>query len=254
MVVGSAQRFGVPMGFGGPHAGYMATRDIYKRSMPGRLIGVSVDSQGKKALRMALQTREQHIRREKATSNICTAQVLLANIAGMYAVYHGPSGLKTIAERTHRFTSILALGLKRLNVEVENKDFFDTLEVAVANAEVVHKRAADAGINLLIVDLTHIGVSIDETTTRSDVEVLWAVISRVKRINFTVPELDRDAHEGIPIRLRRSSEILTHPVFNSYHSETAIMRYMRELEQKRPSTQPSNDPTWFLYHEIKCRD
>mgnify|MGYP001281727354 CR=1 FL=1 len=232
VVVGTAQRFGVPMGFGGPHAGYMATRDAYKRSMPGRLIGVSIDSQGKKALRMALQTREQHIRREKATSNICTAQVLLANIAGMYAVYHGPTGLKTIAERVHLFTSILALGLERLNVEVKTKSYFDTLKIAVANAEVVHKRAADAGINLRAVDSNHIGISIDETTTRSDVELLWAIISGIKKFDFNVPKLARDAPQGIPLRLRRSSEILRHSVFNSYHSETAIMRYMRKLEHK----------------------
>ena len=232
VVVGSAQRFGVPMGFGGPHAGYMATRDAYKRSMPGRLIGVSIDSNGNRALRMALQTREQHIRRDKATSNICTAQVLLANIAGMYAVYHGPDGLKTIAQRVHRLAAILAAGLAKLGVAVETEHYFDTLTVAVGDAAAAHARALAAGMNLRPVDDGRVGVSLDETTTRADVEALWRVLSGQDDTGLSVAELDAGAAAAIPGDLARTSPILDHPVFNSHHSETAMMRYMRELEDK----------------------
>jgi len=232
VVVGSAQRFGVPMGFGGPHAGYMATRDAYKRSMPGRLIGVSVDSNGDRALRMALQTREQHIRREKATSNICTAQVLLANIAGMYAVYHGPDGLKTIAERVHRLTALLAEGLKQIGMKVETEHFFDTITVAVNDAGAVHARAVEAGMNLRPVDDGRVGIALDETASRADVEVLWQVVSGKASPNIGLAALDATGPAGLPGHMRRSSAILTHPVFNSHHSETAMMRYMCELENK----------------------
>jgi len=232
VVVGSAQRFGVPMGFGGPHAGYMATRDAYKRSMPGRLIGVSIDAQGNRALRMALQTREQHIRRDKATSNICTAQVLLANIAGMYAVYHGPDGLQAIAGRVHRLAAILAAGLKKLGVGVETEAFFDTITVAVDDAEAAHARAVAAGMNLMPVDGGHVGVAMDETTTAADVEALWQVISGQDDTGLSIADFDDPANETLPDGLRRTSAILDHPVFNTYHSETAMMRYMRELEDK----------------------
>ena len=232
VVVGSAQRFGVPMGFGGPHAGYMATRDAYKRSMPGRLIGVSIDSQGNRALRMALQTREQHIRREKATSNICTAQVLLANIAGMYAVYHGPDGLRTIARRAHRLTAILAAGLSKLGCNVETGSFFDTITVAVDDAAAVHARAVAAGFNLRPADAGHVGIALDETTTREDVAALWQVVSGNESPGISVEELDNDAPEALPEALKRTSDILDHQVFNTHHSETAMMRYMRELEDK----------------------
>ena len=232
VVVGSAQRFGVPMGFGGPHAGYMATRDAYKRSMPGRLIGVSIDSQGNRALRMALQTREQHIRREKATSNICTAQVLLANIASMYAVYHGPEGLKRIAERVHRLTGTLAAGLARLGIAVETSAFFDTLTISLNDTQAVHDRAVAAGMNLRPVDGDRVGVSVDETSTAADIDALWSVLSGTANVGFTAAELAADAIEGIPTGQRRASAILDHPVFNTHHSETAMMRYMRELEDK----------------------
>ena len=232
VVVGSTQRFGVPMGFGGPHAGYLATRDAYKRSMPGRLVGVSIDSQGNRALRMALQTREQHIRREKATSNICTAQVLLANIASMYSVYHGPKGLKRIAERIHRLTGILAAGLARMDIEVETSTFFDTLTIYIDDIQAVHDRAVTAGMNLRPVDDHRVGVSLDETTTAADIESLWSVLSGETNVGYTTTALDLDAIEGIPAKLRRKSAILDHPVFNTHHSETAMMRYMRELENK----------------------
>ncbi len=232
VVVGSAQRFGIPMGFGGPHAGYIATRNSYRRSMPGRIIGVSKDKHGDRALRMALQTREQHIRREKATSNICTAQVLLANIAAMYAVYHGPDGLKTIAERVNRLTTILALGLARLSIKVQTKAYFDTLTVLVSDAQSVHDRAVKAGVNLRSVDPRRIGVSIDETTTTADIKTLWIVISGQKKIPFSIASLDKITLDSIPSGLRRSSAILRNPVFNLHHSETAMMRYMRGLESK----------------------
>jgi len=232
VVVGSAQRFGVPMGFGGPHAGYMATRDAYKRSMPGRLIGVSIDAQGNRALRMALQTREQHIRREKATSNICTAQVLLANIAAMYAVYHGPDGLRTIALRVHRLTAILAAGLNKLGLSVETEAYFDTITVAVDDAAAVLERAVAADINLRPIDTAHVGMSLDETTTRADVEAVWAAVSGKDDTGLSVTEMDSGVDSAMPAGLLRSSPILDHPVFHSYHSETAMMRYMRELEDK----------------------
>ena len=176
VAVGSAQRFGVPMGYGGPHAAFFATRDAYKRAVPGRLIGVSVDAHGRPALRMALQTREQHIRREKATSNICTAQVLLAVVAAMYAVYHGPDGLSRIAERVHRLTRILAAGLSGLGIEVLTEAYFDTLTLRVpGQAKELAARASERGINLRVVDDDHLGVALDETTRREHLETLWQV-------------------------------------------------------------------------------
>jgi len=233
VVVGSAQRFGVPMGYGGPHAGYMATRKAFKRAIPGRLIGVSIDAQGNPAMRLALQTREQHIRREKATSNICTAQVLLANIAGFYAIYHGPKGLKTIAQRTHRLTTILAAGLKKLGVDVETKCFFDTITLNLcSDASAVHSRAQKVGMNLRIMENDRVGISCDETTTRFDIQDLWQVISGKANTGLDVGVMDTEIGNVIPTELCRTTSFLTHDVFNSFHSETGMMRYLRALEDK----------------------
>ena len=232
VVVGSAQRFGVPMGFGGPHAGYMATRESYKRNLPGRIIGMSIDAQGRPALRLALQTREQHIRREKATSNICTAQVLLAVIAAMFAVYHGPEGVTRIARRVHRLTAILAAGLRAAGLAVETEYFFDTITVDVGEAAAVHARAAAAEINLRPVDAARIGISLDETTGPGDVETLWRVITGDDGHGLSIDALDLDTADAIPAELTRQSPFLTHPVFNSHHSETAMMRYLRFLADR----------------------
>jgi glycine cleavage system pyridoxal-binding protein P len=230
VVVGNSQRFGVPLGFGGPHAGYMATRDEYKRSMPGRLVGVTVDQNGNKAYRLALQTREQHIRREKATSNICTAQVLLAVMASMYAVYHGPQGLKQIAERTHRYTGILAANLKSLGYSV-NESFFDTLTVATDKANELHAAAVAAGINLRKIDAKHVGVSLDETCDRDTLAALWNVFSGGKAApDFDAVEAGVD--RNFPEALVRTSAYLEHPTFNRYHSETEMLRYLRSLADK----------------------
>ncbi len=233
VVVGSAQRFGVPMGYGGPHAAYFATRETYKRSIPGRIIGVSVDSEGNPALRMALQTREQHIRREKATSNICTAQVLLAVIAAMYAVYHGPDGLKTIALRAHRMTQILAEGLKRLGVEVVTEAFFDTITVRVPEqARRIAAKARESRINLRIKDADHLGITFDETTKQIDLRALWRVFATRTGRELPINEIDDMVEECIPEDLRRTSEYLTHPVFHLYHAETEMLRYLRWLAAK----------------------
>ncbi len=233
IVIGSAQRFGVPLGYGGPHAAFMATREAYKRSIPGRVIGVSVDAQGRTALRMALQTREQHIRRDKATSNICTAQVLLANVASMYCVYHGPDGLNRIADRVHRLTSILRSGLEKLGLAVRNETYFDTLVVETPGmADTVHTRAVAGGFNLRQMGADAVGISVNETTSRGDIEELFAIVSGSDDHGLSVAALDGDAVDGIPAPMLRQSAILTHPVFNSHHSETAMMRYMRHLEEK----------------------
>jgi glycine dehydrogenase len=232
-VVGSAQRFGVPMGYGGPHAAFFATREAYKRSTPGRIIGVSIDSMGKPALRMALQTREQHIRREKATSNICTAQVLLAVLAALYAVYHGPDGLRKIAGRVHRMTLILAEGLRRLGFEVENAGFFDTLTVKTpGQAARIAARARELRINLRVVDGDRLGISLDETTRRSNLETLWRAFSSKADQLLDIAALDGQVKDCIPKALRRTSDILTHPVFQLYHGETEMLRYLRWLAAK----------------------
>ncbi|WP_299394575.1 aminomethyl-transferring glycine dehydrogenase [Pelagibius sp.] len=231
IVVGSSQRFGVPMGYGGPHAAYFATREAYKRSVPGRLIGVSVDAEGRPALRMALQTREQHIRREKATSNICTAQVLLAIIAGLYATYHGPDGLRTIAQRVQRLTGILAGGLARLGYVVENDSYFDTLTVkAPGRAAALVAAARAAGINLRPIDGDRLGIALDEVTTREHLDLLLEAFA--KGDAPTVETLENEASSGIPEALRRRSDFLTHPVFNLYHAETEMLRYLRRLQSK----------------------
>jgi glycine dehydrogenase len=233
IVVGSAQRFGVPMGYGGPHAAFFATREAYKRSTPGRIIGVSIDSMGKPALRMALQTREQHIRREKATSNICTAQVLLAVLAALYAVYHGPDGLRKIAGRVHRMTLILAEGLRRLGFEVENAGFFDTLTVKTpGQAARIAARARELRINLRVVDGDRLGISLDETTRRSNLETLWRAFSSKADQLLDIAALDGQVKDCIPKALRRTSDILTHPVFQLYHGETEMLRYLRWLAAK----------------------
>ncbi|HUP98509.1 MAG TPA: aminomethyl-transferring glycine dehydrogenase [Usitatibacter sp.] len=231
VAVGSAQRFGVPMGFGGPHAGYMAVRDELKRSMPGRLVGVTVDSNGKTAYRLALQTREQHIRREKATSNICTAQVLLAVMASMYAVYHGPVGLQRIAMRVQRLASVLRVGLERLGFASGSTPIFDTVTVNAGDRQGdVVNRARQAGMNFRILDDGRLGISLDETTTRGDLSAVWAVFGG-ERATFTVEDLERSIH-AVPTSLVRQSAYLTHPVFNRYHSETEMLRYLRRLADK----------------------
>lgn len=235
VVLGSAQRFGVPMGFGGPHAAFFATRDAYKRALPGRIIGVSKDTHGNQALRMAMQTREQHIRREKATSNICTAQVLLANMASFYAVYHGPDGIKRIATRINRLTTLLAEGLKQAGINLINQHWFDTLTFSVADADQVIKRAESKQMNLRNDGNGQLGVSLDETTTRDDVLSLIEAISG-SAPSFNLAEEDAkligDSLTSIPQDLQRTSDFMTHPVFNSYHSETEMLRYLKRLENK----------------------
>ncbi len=227
IVVGNSQRFGVPFGFGGPHAAFMACRDAYKRSMPGRLIGVSVDAQGNAAYRLTLQTREQHIRREKATSNICTAQVLLAVMASMYAVYHGPEGLTRIARRTHRLASILAAALRGAGVNV-GEHFFDTLHVKDIDAKAIHDKAAAARINLRAIDSDAVGISLDETATRADIIALGQLFGAT----VDVDALDAATADALPADLVRTSAFLTHPVFNTHHSEHELLRYLRSLADK----------------------
>jgi glycine dehydrogenase len=233
IVVGNTQRFGVPMGNGGPHAAYLACRDDYKRSMPGRLVGVSVDAQGQPAYRLALQTREQHIRREKATSNICTAQVLLAVMASMYAVYHGPAGLKRIAQRVASYTAALADGLTQLGLKVVTPAAFDTITVEIgARSDEVMAAALAAGANLRRISATHIAVALDETTTRSDIEALWSWFAPAGATPPSLAAYDKGIEPLIPPALRRTSTFLTHPVFNTHHSETEMLRYLRGLADK----------------------
>ncbi|MBV5285419.1 MAG: aminomethyl-transferring glycine dehydrogenase [Methyloversatilis discipulorum] len=230
IVFGSAQRFGVPMGYGGPHAAFFACRDEHKRQMPGRIIGVSTDANGRPALRMALQTREQHIRREKANSNICTAQVLLAVIASFYAVYHGPKGLRTIAERVHRMAVLFAQGLRELGFDVVHERFFDTVQVRVPGiARRIAARAREAGFNLHVIDADHLSAAFDETSRRSELKRLLATFATRADSVLDLAEMDGRVADCIPADLRRESAILTHPVFQRYHSETEMMRYMRRL-------------------------
>jgi glycine dehydrogenase len=230
VVVGSTQRFGVPMGFGGPHAAYMAVRKGLERQLPGRLVGVSVDADGAPAYRLALQTREQHIRREKATSNICTAQVLLAVMASMYAVYHGPEGLRAIATRAHRMATVLAAGLTEGGVDVLHGEFFDTVTAVVPGlATAVVGAARDLGVNLRRVDDDHVGIACDETTTREHLSLVWKAFGVAVS---DVDSLDADTADGIPSELARTTEYLTHPVFHAHRSETALLRYLRALSDK----------------------
>jgi len=233
VVLGSAQRFGVPLGFGGPHAAFFATRDAFKRDMPGRLVGVSIDRFGKPALRLAMQTREQHIRREKATSNICTAQVLLANIASMYAVYHGPRGLEQIARRVHRLTSILVQGLLKLGHQVEQEHFFDTVSVVTARPLADVLAAANAArLNLRLIDDVRVGLSLDETCEQASVEALWAVFAAPGQHLPDFVALAASTGDCLPLSLLRETPFLQHEVFNRYHSETELMRYLRRLADK----------------------
>ncbi|MCG9652580.1 aminomethyl-transferring glycine dehydrogenase [Vibrio vulnificus] len=232
VVIGSAQRFGVPMGYGGPHAAFMATREQHKRTMPGRVIGVSIDAKGNQALRMAMQTREQHIRREKATSNICTAQALLANMASFFAVYHGEEGIRTIARRTHHMTAILAAGLTKSGYELAHNAFFDTITINTGdNTQALYAKAQAADINLRLLD-GQIGISFDETTTVADIDALFAIFDVKESINALSTDIAGNEFAAIPEACRRTSRFLTHPVFNTHHSETQMMRYLKQLENK----------------------
>jgi glycine dehydrogenase len=233
IVCGTTQRFGMPMGAGGPHAAYLACRDEYKRSMPGRLVGVSVDVHGNPAYRLALQTREQHIRREKATSNICTAQVLPAVIASMYAVYHGPQGLKRIAQRVASFTAVLAQGLKQMGWQLWSESAFDTLSVETGEqTTMIESRAHAARANLRRISPTALGISLDETTTRVEVQMLWSFFAKPGQPLPDFAQFEKGIEPLIPMELRRSSDFLAHPVFNTHHSETGMLRYIRALSDK----------------------
>ncbi len=233
VAIGCAQRFGVPMGYGGPHAAFFATRDAHKRAIPGRIIGVSIDARGQPALRMAMQTREQHIRREKATSNICTAQVLLAIVASMYAVYHGPDGIARIANRTHRLTEVLAKGLSKYGRSVASAHYFDTLTVAVkGEAKALFAKAQSARINVRLVDADHLGISLDETTRHADVERVLEVFRPASATVVTFASLEAEPASALPLPLQRRTPFLTHPVFSTYHSETEMLRYLRHLQSK----------------------
>ncbi|MGH6638675.1 MAG: aminomethyl-transferring glycine dehydrogenase, partial [Polaromonas sp.] len=233
IVLGNTQRFGMPMGNGGPHAAYLACRDEFKRSLPGRIVGVSIDTHGNPAYRLALQTREQHIRREKATSNICTAQVLPAVIASMYAVYHGPQGLKRIAERVAAYTAIFVRGLRELGYEITNTGAFDSVTVKTGDAtHLIADRARQAGANLRFRLKNHLGVSLDETTSRKDIELLWSFFAQPGQTLPVVSAFEKGIESLIPADLRRTSEFLTHPVFNTHHSETGMLRYIRMLGDK----------------------
>jgi glycine dehydrogenase len=241
VAVGNTQRFGVPLGFGGPHAAYFATRDQFKRHMPGRLVGVSHDAEGRPAYRLALQTREQHIRRDKATSNICTAQVLLAVIASMYAVYHGPNGLRAIAQRVHRLASRLADDLGALGCTITHEDFFDTVRVEVDSSEVILKHAAQAGCNLRALGPSAVGISFDETTTPRDIELLMSIFRGTSVRDFDDDELG-DPPLRIPAFAARTSEFLTHPIFNTHDTETEMLRYLKKLESRDLSLTTSMIP------------
>src|SRR5204862_6348447 len=241
VAVGSTQRFGVPLGFGGPHAAFFATRDQYKRHMPGRLVGVSHDAEGRPAYRLALQTREQHIRRDKATSNICTAEVLLAVIASMYTVHHGPKGLRAIAERVHRLTSRLADALRALGCTVTHENFFDTVRIEVESSEVTLGHAAKAGCNLRGLGPRAVSISFDETTTSRDIELLMSIFR-----GTNVRDFDDDNIGDPPIRIPqsaiRTSEYLTHPIFNTHDTETEMLRHLKKLESRDLSLTTSMIP------------
>ncbi len=242
VAVGSTQRFGVPLGFGGPHAAYFATRDAYKRHMPGRLVGVSHDTTGRPGYRLALQTREQHIRRDKATSNICTAQVLLAVIASMYAVYHGPRGLRAIAERVHELTKILVSGLEDLGSAPDNQTFFDTIAVSVEDAVALQRCAESHRFNLRVINERKVGISLDEVTTLADIETILQLFNGNAPAKFVLEQMSSYEDSRARIPSLRSSEILTHPVFNTHHTETEMLRYLRRLESRDLSLTTSMIP------------
>ncbi len=233
VAVGSSQRFGVPLGFGGPHAGYMATQEKFKRALPGRIVGLSVDSQGQPAYRLALQTREQHIRREKATSNICTAQVLLAVMASMYAVYHGPHGLKQIANRVHLQTRVLAEGLRQLGWAIQNERYFDTLVIQTgAQTQAIHEKARAKQINLCEIDAQTLGIALDETVQGQDIADLWQIFSDEGLTDLSVDQISGRISEVLTSNMLRTDSVLSHECFNRYHSETEMMRYLRQLADK----------------------
>ena len=234
IAVGSSQRFGVPMGFGGPHAAFLAAKEAYKRQMPGRIAGVSKDRSGQVAYRLSLQTREQHIRREKATSNICTAQVLLAIIAGMYAVYHGPDGLRRIGERVHGLAAVFAAGLQQLGFDIGSQEFFDTVHVRLTKTQCEHilVRADDQGLNLRRHEDDSLSVSLDETTEEGDVRRLWEVFVGHQRLPLTIQELSHTVRTSYPANLARTTPYLTHEVFNRYHAEHELLRYLHRLQSR----------------------
>ncbi|MDF5724818.1 MAG: aminomethyl-transferring glycine dehydrogenase [Rhizonema sp. PD37] len=244
IAVGSTQRFGIPLGYGGPHAAYFATKEEYKRQIPGRIVGVSKDAYGKSALRLTLQTREQHIRREKATSNICTAQVLLAVMASTYAVYHGPTGIRKIAEKIHSLTVKLAEGLKRLGYSISSENFFDTIrvELGTRSLEDILEACENHKINIRIFAQDAVGISLDETTTEQDLIDLWQIFAIGNELPFTLEELTSGASPSVPLLLPRTSTYLTHPIFNRYHSETELLRYLHQLESKDLSLTTSMIP------------
>ena len=242
IAVGSTQRFGVPLGYGGPHAAYFATKQKYKRQVPGRIVGVSKDANGKPALRLALQTREQHIRREKATSNICTAQVLLAVIAAMYGVYHGSKGIKQIATQVHKLTATLATGLAKLGYQIATESFFDTLTVEATNAEDLVQVAANQKINLRLVNDHAVGISLDETTSEQDLIDIWRIFAGNNKLPFQCQDIADNVQIDLPESLQRTSQYLTDPVFNKYHSETELLRYLHQLETKDLSLNTSMIP------------
>ena len=241
VAIGNTQRFGVPLGFGGPHAAYFATRDQLKRHMPGRLVGVSYDAEGRRAYRLALQTREQHIRRDKATSNICTAQVLLAVIASMYAVYHGPKGLRAIAERVHKLTSQFANGLRALGLQISYADFFDTVCVEVESSAAILEHAEKAGCNLRALGPGAVGISFDETTTRRDIELLMSIFRGTHVRDVADADLGEPPNR-IPQSAIRASQFLTHPIFNTHDTETEMLRYLKKLESRDLSLTTSMIP------------
>ncbi len=244
IAIGNTQRFGVPLGYGGPHAAFFATRDAYKRQIPGRIVGLSHDSQGKPALRLALQTREQHIRRDKATSNICTAQVLLAVMASMYGVYHGPQGLKTIATRVHQLTLILARGLERLGYELGPMPVFDTLRISLGSTplDTILNRAQTKQLNLRVLDSTTVGVTLDEATTAEDLEDLLSLFTASESLPFPLEDLLQEPLPPLGSPFVRTRPYLTHPVFNRYHTETELLRYMTRLQSRDLSLTTSMIP------------
>jgi glycine dehydrogenase len=244
VALGSAQRFGIPLGYGGPHAAFFATRDAFKRSMPGRIVGVSKDSRGRPALRLALQTREQHIRREKATSNICTAQALLASMAAMYACYHGPDGLRQIARRIHSLTAVLARGLGRMGYQVGSSQFFDTIRVALGDkrAEEILQAAEKRGMNFRAINKHTMGISVDETTTEKDLGDIWRVFNGGDIPGFNVAELAAEVDAEYAAPHARTTKYLSQPVFNRYHSEMEMMRYLKRLESRDLSLTTSMIP------------